>query len=129
MDLFDFFFPEQAQAHHLRKIARRQNRATFSSASASGQSDEVSALQADVKFLTLVLTTVLKRLSETKTMSLGDVQDLLSEIDALDGVPNDGLDPGILRGLLGVLKQDNDAKSNDDEELKIVADPLDRYRR
>ena len=130
MDLFDFFFPEQAQATHLRKIARQQSRAPFSSGSAAGQSDEVSALRADVNFLALVLTTILKRLAETKMMSLDDVQDLIDEIDALDGVPDGGLEPGVLRGLLGVLKQDDSAETqSDNEEFRIVTTPHHRYRR
>lgn len=130
MDLFDFFFPEQAQAAHLRKIARQQSMRSISSSSPIGNSEEVSALRADVRFLTLVLTTILKRLAETKTMSLDDVQDLLDEIDALDGVPDGGLEPGVLRGLLGVLKQNDDAHvPPDNEEFRIVTTPRYRSRR
>ena len=130
MDLFDFFFPEQAQASHLRKIARQRAVPSSSYASHAGQSGEISALQADVKFLTLVLTTIFKRLAETKTMSLDDVQDLLDEIDALDGVPDGGLEPGVLRGLLGVLKQDSSAESqSDNDQVNIVTTPRYRNRR
>ena len=127
MDLFDFFFPEQAQAKHLRQIARSQTIAAASTGS-ERQSEEVAALRADVKFLTLVLTTILKRLAENKTMSLVDVQDLLGEIDALDGMPDGGLDPNVLRGLLGVVKR-VDEDHPDSGAFQIDADPLDRYRR
>lgn len=129
MDMFDFFFPEQAQAHHLRQLARQQSLHASSASRASGQASEISALRTDVKFLTLVLTAILKRLAETKTMSLADVQDLLGEIDSLDGVPDGGLDPGVLRGLLGVLKQDANQEQTGNEAIKIVTDPLARYRR
>jgi hypothetical protein len=127
MDLFDFFFPEQAQAKHLRQIARSQTIAAASTRS-DRQSEEVAALRTDVKFLTLVLTTILKRLAENKTMSLADVQDLLGEIDALDGMPDGGLDPNVLRGLLGVVKR-IDEDHPDSATFRIDADPLERYRR
>ena len=111
--MFDFFFPEQAQAMHLRRIA---GRSSFGRASrrlpdrlpagdAQQTTDQVSELRDDVNFLTLVLASILRRLSETETMSLADVSDLLGEIDGLDGVADGGLDPGVLRGLLGVVKQ------------------------
>jgi hypothetical protein len=88
----------------------------------------VAALRTDVKFLTLVLTTILKRLAENKTMSLADVQDLLGEIDALDGMPDGGLDPNVLRGLLGVVQR-MDEDHPDSATFRIDADPLERYRR
>lgn len=134
MDLFDFFFPEQAQAKHLRDIARNQRRAASMSASLSAktvrQSDEVSALREDVKFLTLVVATILKRLAETKTMNLNDVRDLLDEIDALDGVPDGGLDPGVFRSLLGILKQEAEPEpAPGNEEFRIVTAPQHHHRR
>jgi hypothetical protein len=88
----------------------------------------VAALRSDVKFLTFVLTTILKRLAENKTMSLVDVQDLLGEIEALDSMPDGGLDPNVLRGLPGVVKR-VDEDHPDSLTFKIDADPLDRYRR
>ena len=99
MDLFDFFFPEQAQASHLRKIAnnRRQTKPV------NAGTDKIDSLQRDVNFLALVLTSVLKRLDETKTLSLGDVQDILNDVDTMDGIADNGLDPKMLRGLLGAL--------------------------
>ena len=73
------------------------------------------------------VVTMLKRMAETQTLSMDDVQDLIDEIDGLDGVPDGGLEPGVLRGLLGVLKQD--APTSDDEGIQIVATPHHRYRR
>ena len=106
MDLFDFFFPEQAQATHLRAIAKRGSLApNVRHHRRDDQTDEIKALKEDVNFLTLVLVALLRRFTETETASLADVQDLLEEIDGLDGVADGGLDPGVLRGL--VLKQAN----------------------
>ena len=125
MDLFDFFFPEQAQASHLRKIARQ--RTIPARQTSTDHTAEIEALQQDVNFLTLVVTALLRRLAETETASLGDVQDLVDEIDALDGVADGGLSPGVLRGLLGVLKGSaTEQESKTAEEFKIVSTP--RYR-
>lgn len=129
LDLFDFFFPEQAQASHLRKLAK-QRPFTPRSVRGTDHSSEIKALQDDVKFLTLVIMALLRRFSETETASLADVQDLLDEIDALDGVADGGLDPGVLRGLLGVLKKaEEDAAEADDEEIKIVTTRRHRKKR
>lgn len=127
MDLFDFFFPEQAQAAHLRSIATAQR---LRPPSSTFHEDEVAALKTDVRFLTLVVTAILKRLTETKTMSLADVQDLLTEVDAMDGVGDGGLEPGVLRGLLGVLKQDMNAgvRTGEQQVLDKIAQ-LHRYRK
>lgn len=77
----------------------------------------------------MVLATILKRLSETKTMSLSDVQDLIGEVDKLDGVADGGLEPGVLRGLLGVLKQASEEETGAEKLPKIVAEPYyNRYR-
>ena len=129
MDLFDFFFPEQAQATHLRAIAKRGSLAsTDRHHRRDDKTDEIKALKEDVNFLTLVLVALLRRFTETETASLADVQDLLEEIDGLDGVADGGLDPGVLRGLLGVLKQANAEEApSGNEEFKIVTSP--RYRR
>jgi hypothetical protein len=107
VDLFDFFFPDQAQAHHLRKIASKRGQST-SPPSHSAPSAEIQALRDDVNFLTLVVAALLRRLTETKTASLADIQDMIDEIDALDGIADGGLDPGVLRGLLGVLKSETE---------------------
>jgi len=127
VDLYDFFFPEQAQATHLRQIAKH---GSFSNRPSRGsdQSSDLEALRDDVQFLTLVIVALLRRSTETETLSLADVRDLLDEIDALDGVADGGLDPGVLRGLLGVLKVEKDGQAgNANEEFKIVTHS--RYRK
>lgn len=123
MDLFDFFFPEQAAAAHLRKLASSRTRPTRDNVG----HDKVESLQRDVNFLALVLTSVLKRLDETKTLSLGDVQDILGEVDTMDGIADNGLDPGMLRGLLGALDpRDTEGTADELDEFKIETIP--RYR-
>lgn len=86
-------------------------------------------MKEDIRFLSMVLAAILKRLSETKTMSLADVQDLIGEVDKLDGAEDSGLDPGVLRGLLGVLKQASQEEKNTSKLPSIVAEPYyTRYR-
>jgi hypothetical protein len=133
MDMFDFFFPEQAEAAHLRRISRNLSRSQYSAHAAADTArriaDDVADLRNDVAFLTLVLTAVLKRLTENETMSLADVSDLLREIDGLDGLPDGGLNPGVLRGMLGVLKESPPQEPEPSlEEFKIDTGPI-RYRR
>lgn len=129
MDFFDFLFPEQAQASHLRKIAARGNLASYAAANTAAHADEISALRTDIAFLTMVVTVILKRLAETKSLSLADVQDLLDEVDGLDGMADGGLNPGVLRGLLGVLKEDETARSEDEKVFDQIAQLHQRYRR
>ena len=130
---FDFFFPEQAQTSHLLTIAKNDS---FTPRRVSGgdHTSEIKDLQEDVSFLTLVIVALLRRSSKTETASLADVQDLLDEIDeideidGLDGVAGSGLDPGVLRGLLGVMKESDDRQDRaSNEEFKIVT--TSRYRR
>ena len=45
MDLFDFFFPEQAQATHLREIAKNSGIAQKASANSVGQESEIAGLK------------------------------------------------------------------------------------
>ena len=128
MDMFDFFFPEQAQAKHLRRLAAAQVSAARAPNRSLAQNEELAELRADVKFLSLVIAALLKRMNETQTMSMDDVQDLIDEIDGLDGVPDGGLGVGVLRGLLGVLRQDAPPTSPN-REFQIDAQPVHhRYR-
>ena len=136
MDLYDFFFPEQAEAGHLRSISRSMARSGGASRAAQNSArravDEVAELRGDVRFLTLVLATILKRLAENETMSLVDLADLINEADSLDGVADGGLDLGVLRGILGVLKQETAEESESEEEqIDIVTESTwsRRYRR
>jgi hypothetical protein len=132
VDLYDFFFPEQAQAKHLRKIASNLSpqRLEFPMASPGESSD--SSLRQDLNFLALVLTAILKRLDETKTLSIGDVKDLLNEVDGMDGVTDAGLPPNLLRGLLGAVDSNANVEGaveseEDRSEFEIQTTP--RYRK
>ena len=128
MDLFDFFFPEQAQAKHLRSIANSQRRGSRPNWQSQHTAEQVESLHNDVKFLTMVVVGILKRLNEVETLSLDDVKDLMSEIDALDGVADGGLETGVLRGLLGVLQADEQSSKSELDDINIVTTSRRRYR-
>ncbi|MBM80779.1 MAG: hypothetical protein CMJ78_09315 [Planctomycetaceae bacterium] len=131
MDLIDFFYPQQAQAHHLRRMANAAHFAPRAQASFSAsQAQETAELKEEVRFLSMILAVILKRLAETKTMSLADVQDLVDEVDGLDGVANGGLEPNVLRGLLGVLKSSGQQEAEADQQtFDAIAELHHRYRR
>jgi hypothetical protein len=133
MDLFDFFFPEQAEAAHLRRISSNLSRSQHSTRAAANTAqraaDDVAELRSDVAFLTLVLAAILKRLAENETMSLADVSDLLKEMDGLDGVPDGGLNPGVLRGMLGVLRETTVQEPDADSDGFNIDTRPTRYRR
>ena len=127
MDMFDFFFPEQSQAKNLRRLANAQVSAARRPNRDAGQQSEIDTLRGDVNFLTLVVAALLRRMAETKTMSMDDVQDLIDEIDGLDGVPDGGLNPGVLRGLLGVLRQ-QPPRDHESDELRAISEMHHRFR-
>jgi|LakMenE18May11ns_1017448.scaffolds.fasta_scaffold9895146_2 hypothetical protein len=125
-DFFEFFYPEHAQAKYLRKMVSAQQ--SQAKAVASGL-DEMANLKKDIRFLTLILATILKRMEETKTMSLADVQDLANKIDPQDGCADHGLEPGVLRGLLGLIQQESEKKTPSNHEFaKELAEVTRRYR-
>ena len=129
VDFFDFFFPEQAQATHLRDIARSSKMSRRASTRVSGKLNELSELQEDVKFLTLVVAALVKRLTETETLNLVDLQDLIDEIDQLDGELDGSLEPGVLRGILGLLKERETSEPGDsDGEESIQIREWPRFR-
>ena len=127
MDEFlEFFYPEHAQAKYLREIASSQR---SQARTVAGSFNEIETLKKDVRFLTLILATILKRLEETKTMSLADVQDLTNKIDSHDGFLDQGLPPSVLRGLLGMIKQESEKKVESESEVaKQLAEITRRYR-
>lgn len=131
MDWFDFFYPEQAQAKYLRRIAAKQSIAPNSLPNQSSRHEQdILSLKNDVKFLTLVLMAILKRLGETETLSLTDLKDLLDEIDKLDGLADGGLEPAVLKGLLGVVQQAASSTATAEEtDLKLIAETVRRHRK
>ena len=100
MSFFDFFFPEQAQASHLRRIASRSNfdrKRNRNRHTASRK--RLNDLERDVGFLALVVGTLMQQLDEKEVLRRDDVRAALAELDEVDGVKDGKLDLSILRGM------------------------------
>lgn len=101
MSLFDFFFPEQAQASYLRDIAEQQTRSTIRQSHASHNLESrVKHLEADLGYVTLLLGSILDKLDEKGVVTRQDLKDATSALDAVDGVRDGKLDINILRNTL-----------------------------
>ncbi len=107
MSFFDFFFPEQAQASHLRSIAdrsrleQRRSRSTAASSASNtaALTKRVEDLESDLGFVSLLLGSVMAQLDERGHISRDDLKELIKEVDGADGVEDGRLDVGVLRGL------------------------------
>jgi hypothetical protein len=91
MSLYDFFFPEQAQAAHLRKLAgeavRSRELDTGSLEQQNRQLHErVARLEHELGALALVVAAILKRLDEKGHVTRNEVQETIRKLDLLDGV-------------------------------------------
>jgi len=93
MSLFDFFFPEQAQAAHLRRLAdtstltRTKQRVAHARTEKTKLSSEkrVVELEDEVAQLTIILEAVLEVLSDDGSITRSDLAKKVAEIDARDG--------------------------------------------
>ena len=110
MEFFDFFFPEQAQAQHLRTLTRKQKyreqaqkrrAAAYKEAKADTQQleDRVKELEGDLGFVSLVLASILQTADEKGVLSRDDVRATVLGLDEVDGVRDGKLDIQILRGM------------------------------
>ena len=94
MSLFDFFFPEEAQASHLRRLADTASLAHTQARLAQARSDRsrlgaekrVREVEEDVAQLTIVMEALLELFSEQGAVTRSDLARKVAEIDARDGV-------------------------------------------
>ena len=94
MSLFDFFFPEEAQASHLRRLADSASLAQTQARIAQAQSNRASLSavgrvkegEEDVAQLTIVVEALLELFSEQGAVTRSDLAKKVAEIDARDGV-------------------------------------------
>jgi len=102
MSLYDFFFPEQAQASHLRRIAEQQGFAATRHRRVSVNLEaRVRALENDLGYVTLVLSSVLDKLDTKGVVTRQDLKEAMAVLDAIDGVQDGKLDINVLRGKQG----------------------------
>jgi hypothetical protein len=101
MDILDFFWPQWAQARHLRQIAESMSSGHGRKASPTRAA---AALQVDVNTLALVCMGLVAALMEKGVISELDLQMHLQKIDGIDAEEDGGLDPNMLRSALGMKK-------------------------
>lgn len=108
MSLFDFFFPEQAQASHLRRLAEQHYRAERYSEHAERRSQDyelritdlerrVLDTERDLGFVSLLLGSLLNTLDKNGVVNHNDVRSALEELDTHDGFRDGQLDIDKLR--------------------------------
>ena len=94
MGLYEFFFPQQATAQHLRSIVQHNhfsnavNRVNQARAIRKGQvsKERMEELEDEVAELTIVLEALMEVLGENKTITIEKVAQKIADIDAMDGV-------------------------------------------
>ena len=101
MSLFDFLFPQQATASHLRRMADKQRRDDrinrIRDAGSEHIERRIEELEHDVGVLALALAAILDSANENGAISRDEIRNKISELDVLDGFRNGKLDVSILR--------------------------------
>ena len=101
MSLYDFFFPEQASASLLRRMANKQNlQARMNRIQEQSQSnieERVTELESDLGMVTLVLASLLEAANNNGAVSREDIKKIIDELDVFDGFRDGKLHPGFLR--------------------------------
>ena len=90
MSLFDFFFPEEAQASHLRSLAESNSLVLTQARLARARAEQtclsaekrVAELETEVGELTIVVEALLEILEEQGVLSKVDLARKIGEIDA-----------------------------------------------
>ena len=99
MGLFEFFFPEQAQAEHLKEMTRLQGFQARRSVAAQGDLHaRLAELEKDLGYAVLILGSILQRLDQKGVVTRNDVKEEMAALDSLDGVKDGRLDINFLRG-------------------------------
>ncbi len=106
MSLFDFFFPTQAAAGHLRDLAKNQRLQSIRESRTRSRSakerdaleQRIEELEGDVGFVSLVLASLLAKLEEKGHIGREELRAVLEELDGADGVADGRLDVKALRG-------------------------------
>jgi nanoRNase/pAp phosphatase (c-di-AMP/oligoRNAs hydrolase) len=120
MSIFDFIFPEQAQASHLRDIADSSSKIANSmrnkEANESNSVVKITVLQRrigkledDVAMLSMINTLLIKKYIKDTGYSVEKLRAELAEIDKLDGGQGGGFDTGSMRKMLGIPLHDGNA--------------------
>ena len=109
MELYDFFFPEQAEAGHLRSIAQSiRGRSRTARNDARRSKTARVELEDDVGFLALALLALVGSLVEKGVLKEDELKEHILRLDQLDGVEDGKLTPDVLRGAMGFARKEPD---------------------
>lgn len=101
MSLYDFFFPDQAAASHLRRMANKQEReARLDRIRDQGQANieyRVDELENDLGIVSLVLASLLEAANDNGSISRDQIKQIIDELDVLDGFKDGRLNAAFLR--------------------------------
>lgn len=94
MSFFDFFFPDQAQAAHMRRLADSTSLANTQARIArarinhnqSSSDKRIDELESEVGQLTIIIEALLESISDKGILSREDIARKIGEIDSRDGV-------------------------------------------
>jgi hypothetical protein len=87
MGLFDFFFPDSAQADTKGQASRlREHQAITLNAQNRQLRQQVARLEHDMGALALVVASILKRLDEKGHVTRAEVKETIQKLDLLDKV-------------------------------------------
>ncbi len=101
MSYFDFIFPEQAEAMHLRSLVAAVNAQTRSHIRRGKTSAQ---LESDMGTLALLLMALIGKLQQKGVLTQEELLASLKEVDLMDGAADGALDPTALRVKLGLAK-------------------------
>ncbi|GAA5496338.1 hypothetical protein Rhal01_02521 [Rubritalea halochordaticola] len=101
MSLFDFFFPEEAQASHMRRLADVASRSEMQTRMARARQEQagmssakrIEALEGEVAQLAIIVEALLEKLSDDGTLTRSQLAQKVAEIDARDGVIDGKITP------------------------------------
>lgn len=93
MHLFDFFFPEQAQASHLRRLSENQGlgyrQKMIEENMRSRRHAEIDRrlehLEEELGFLTLMLESIVRKIEEKGVFTRAELKELMQSVDREDG--------------------------------------------
>ena len=110
MSLFDFLFPEQAEAAHLRSLSKSMRRQAHNQRMANTKKDnlekELKETKEDLEFSNLLLSSLIRKLVEKDILSKEELLETIQNVDLLDGIKDGKLNSNSLRGDMGLPKEE-----------------------
>lgn len=124
MSLFDWFFPQQAQAAHLRNLSANSQRFERKQKQNLGSlRQRIQQLEENQGVIALVLGSLLEKLDDNGVLARGDIEAKMQEIDEYDGIKDGKLNVTALQQLASNADSDVafDLEVDDESVRKEIA--------